>query len=241
MIQILICYFQKIVNVQKLQLSYKSFHFPLMFTEEEQQQLTSIISKLSPEEFQVLRDHFANKALSSSKRSSFTPEEDAKLRKLVQQYGEKSWPQVASYMEGRTTRQCRERYRHYLSPNIINGDWTPEEDKLLIEKYNQLGPKWVSIAKVFKTRTDINVKNRWIVLMRKNASIKCPPLIVKPSKSKRTPSRQAYIIKNFNNTSLEHQNNAISGTQQLADSNTFDIEEFDTFVDWSIDQTVELI
>ena len=97
----------------------------------------------------------------------FTPEEDMKLRKLVEEYGENNWNTISEKMEGRNTRQCRERWRYYLSPDINNDPWTAEEDKLLDQKYMIYGPKWKQIATFFSKRTDINVKSRWHVHMRK--------------------------------------------------------------------------
>ena len=83
----------------------------------------------------------------------FTPEEDMKLRKLVEEYGENNWYTISEKMEGRNTRQCRERWRYYLSPDINNDPWTAEEDKLLDQKYMIYGPKWKQIATFFSKRT----------------------------------------------------------------------------------------
>ncbi|OHS99610.1 r2r3-MYB transcription factor [Tritrichomonas foetus] len=96
----------------------------------------------------------------------FTKQEDEQLRKLVNEFGETDWDLVASYMEGRTRRQCRERWRKFLSPHLNNSPWTQEEDRLLLERYETFGPKWVTISRSFKNRTDINVKSRFLVLQR---------------------------------------------------------------------------
>jgi hypothetical protein len=39
--------------------------------------------------------------------------------------------------------------------------WTPEEDSLVIQKFHQIGPKWVEIGKLLSGRSGNNVKNRW--------------------------------------------------------------------------------
>ncbi|OHT10458.1 hypothetical protein TRFO_20274 [Tritrichomonas foetus] len=96
-----------------------------------------------------------------SVRQMFSPEEDKLLLALVKEYGDKNWRMIAKKMENRTTRQCRERYRNYLSPNLTNGPWTAEEDLLLEQKNFELGPKWATIAQSFKNRSDVNIKNRW--------------------------------------------------------------------------------
>lgn len=94
-------------------------------------------------------------------RHKFSPEEDEKLRQIVQEQGSNNWRFVAELMPGRSARQCRDRWKNYLAPGIKNGPWTPEEDQLLEEKYRELGSQWSRIAKCFPNRTDINIKNRW--------------------------------------------------------------------------------
>ncbi|OHT16854.1 Myb-like DNA-binding domain containing protein [Tritrichomonas foetus] len=103
------------------------------------------------------------------RRMKFLPDEDDMLRKLVNEYGESSWVQISSQMKGRNVRQCRERWKHYLSATCSSKDpFTEEEDRILIEKYLQLGPKWTKIAKFLKGRSDIQVKAR---IMQKLASL----------------------------------------------------------------------
>lgn len=105
-----------------------------------------------------------NNTMIHGRRQLFSYEEDEQLKKLVEQFGDKDWKFIARRMPGRSTRQCRERYKNYLSPEIKNGPWTKEEDELLKEKYNEYGPHWSSISKFFKSRSDVNIKNRWSAL-----------------------------------------------------------------------------
>lgn len=99
-------------------------------------------------------------------KRKFSPDEDEHLQQLVNQYGFKEWKTIAQNMLGRTARQCRERWRYYLHPSLKSQPWTPEEDDLLIQKYVQLGPHWAKIAKHFKHRTDISLKNRFRKIQR---------------------------------------------------------------------------
>jgi hypothetical protein len=94
-------------------------------------------------------------------RHKFTPDEDLQLRSLVERFGTKNWEEIARMIPARSARQCRDRYKNYLTDTVIPTPWTPEEDKLLIEKFHQIGPKWVEIGKLLSGRSGNNVKNRW--------------------------------------------------------------------------------
>jgi hypothetical protein len=81
--------------------------------------------------------------------------------RLVALHGTSQWDLVAKAMEGRTPRQCRERWKSFLSPGHVNGAWSTAEDRKLIELYRIHGPRWAFIARQFTGRSDYNVKNRW--------------------------------------------------------------------------------
>ena len=93
-------------------------------------------------------------------RYKFTVEEDIKLRELVEHSPDLNWDFIASQLPGRNRRQCRERWKHYLSGDK-NKPWTPEEDELLLIKYQEHGPKWSLLSSFFSFRTDTQIKNRW--------------------------------------------------------------------------------
>jgi hypothetical protein len=100
-------------------------------------------------------------------RLKFTAEEDSKLMTLVQKLGQSNWQSIASYMNGRTNRQCKERWVHYLDPNIVAQPWTRREDRLLEQKVSEVGKKWKQLEALFPGRTEISLKNRYNVLLRK--------------------------------------------------------------------------
>jgi transcription factor MYB, plant len=53
-----------------------------------------------------------------------------------------AWKIVAERMNnGRTSKQCRERWASYLRPGIKKGKWTYAEEQLIMEMYSTLGPK----------------------------------------------------------------------------------------------------
>lgn len=94
-------------------------------------------------------------------RRKFTPEEDKKIKLLVEKLGTDSWEIIAEYMPDRSARQCRDRYRNYLLDYLCQDPWTCEEDQLIMSKFSKIGAHWVQIAKVLGRRSGNDVKNRW--------------------------------------------------------------------------------
>lgn len=99
-------------------------------------------------------------------KRKFTVLEDNLIRELVRYHGEKAWKMIAAALTGRSARQCRERWRYYLAPNIQNPEWTVDEDRKLELLAGKHGHQWAKIAGLFERRTDVNVKNRWVLLQR---------------------------------------------------------------------------
>lgn len=100
-------------------------------------------------------------------KNKFSKEEDEKLRLLVHTLGDQDWELIASQMPGRNVRQVKERYLNYLNPGLNTEPFSYEEDQLLRQKYDDLGNKWVKMTQFFNGRTDIALKNRWMVIQRR--------------------------------------------------------------------------
>jgi hypothetical protein len=99
-------------------------------------------------------------------KSKFSAAEDGKLLDLVARFGTTNWIHIASLMETRNPRQCRERYANYLNPDLRQDNWTADEDLLLTQKHQEFGSKWNKIAKFFVNRSDNALRNRWQLLNR---------------------------------------------------------------------------
>lgn len=100
-------------------------------------------------------------------KKKFTPEEDSKIIQLVGDEKYPCWHFISQQIPGKTARQCRERYQHYLSPSISNAPWTEEENQLLETLQQQYGNNWAKITEYFKGRTNTYLKNKWNLRHRK--------------------------------------------------------------------------
>ncbi|CAG9314498.1 MYBL2_1 [Blepharisma stoltei] len=106
--------------------------------------------------------------------------EDNLLIELVQKYGTKQWAKISLEVNNalhgsltvRNGKQCRERWKNHLNPNLNKGEWSLEEDLLLMKQKLEVGKKWCSIAKRMPGRTENSVKNRWNSLIKAAKKIK---------------------------------------------------------------------
>ncbi|EEY59971.1 myb-like DNA-binding protein, putative [Phytophthora infestans T30-4] len=98
-------------------------------------------------------------------KGHWRPEEDDLLKELVAE-GRKNWGQVATRIPGRTSKQCRERWYNHLDPSIIRGEYSPEEDRMILDAQARLGNRWSAIAAMLPGRTEDAVKIRWKSLCR---------------------------------------------------------------------------
>jgi hypothetical protein len=103
-------------------------------------------------------------------RAKFSEQEDQQLCSLVEQFGDSNWPTVASFMRGRSVRQCRDRWHHYLAPACSAAEWTPEEDRLLVDRIRIVGKQWAKLTPIFPGRTGIAIRNHCCKLARQKSA-----------------------------------------------------------------------
>lgn len=70
----------------------------------------------------AVRAQFATRA-----KRMWTPEEDAILKEATEKWGQENWNAIGAALNGRTGKQCRERWLNNLRPDIRKGGWTKQE------------------------------------------------------------------------------------------------------------------
>ena len=150
-----------------------------IWTPEEDELLRNLVSQTQPNSWSLIAKYFPNKTSPQIAgrwekvlnpnlvKGSWTREEDEVVLKYVAEHGDKDWAKLALLLNGRTGKQCRERFKNHLDPNVHRSAWTPEEDQLLIDLHAQYGNQWTLISSHFEGRTDNCIKNRWNSTLKK--------------------------------------------------------------------------
>ncbi|KAJ4715740.1 MYB transcription factor [Melia azedarach] len=76
------------------------------------------------------------------RKRQWTPEEDEKLIACIEKHGEGNWqalPKPAGL--NRSWRSCRLRWKNYLRPEIRSGNFSPQEEELIVKLHSLLGDK----------------------------------------------------------------------------------------------------
>ena len=76
-------------------------------------------------------------------KGAWTREEDERLIAYIQAHGEGCWrslPKAAGLL--RCGKSCRLRWINYLPPDVKRGNFTDEEDELIIKLHSLLGNKF---------------------------------------------------------------------------------------------------
>lgn len=138
----------------------------------------------------VVTESLGYKTYRKNRRNSWSREEDAKLRQLINaalielgyvrgvadiktiQESERicksiSWENIANLFNDptRKPKDLRKRWTSSLDPNLKKGKWTPEEDSQLLKAYETHGPHWQSVSEGIPGRTEDQCAKRYIEVL----------------------------------------------------------------------------
>uniref|UniRef100_J3M0X7 Uncharacterized protein n=1 Tax=Oryza brachyantha TaxID=4533 RepID=J3M0X7_ORYBR len=104
------------------------------------------------------------------KKGPWTEEEDRALVEHIKKQGGhvgswRSLPRAAGL--NRCGKSCRLRWTNYLRPDIKRGNFSDEEERLIVRLHAALGNKWSTIATHLDGRTDNEIKNYWNTHIKK--------------------------------------------------------------------------
>lgn len=152
---------------------------PKYWTAEEDEKLRKAVEQYGPRHWKDIatfvpgRTHVQclqrwNKVLKPGlRKGAWTEEEDLTLTQLVESSdSQPNWSEIADSIPGRSAKQCRERWSFNLDPSINKGEWTAEEDRILLDSQVKLGNKWSQIAMLLPGRTENAIKTRHKSIIR---------------------------------------------------------------------------
>jgi hypothetical protein len=176
------------------------------WTAEEDDLLRSLVSTTQPNSWSAIAKYFPTKTAPQISgrwekvlnprlvKGGWTREEDEVIGQFVKENGTKAWAKLALLLNGRTGKQCRERFKNHLDPDVMRRVWTADEDRQLINLHREVGNQWTRIASLMNGRTDNCIKNRWNSTVKKRLERmeSGQPLVQKRG---RRPKSQSKLVK----------------------------------------------
>ena len=105
--------------------------------------------------------------LEKTNKGPWSTKEDKLLNEWIKKNGAKDWHECSKFIGGRTGKQCREHWKNCLNPEVKKGEWTLEEDLLIMISYNKFKGSWRDMIHLFEGRTENSIKNRFFSQLRK--------------------------------------------------------------------------
>ncbi|KAH6596903.1 hypothetical protein BASA50_004837 [Batrachochytrium salamandrivorans] len=93
---------------------------------------------------------------------NWTTAEDMKLLAAIDSCSPNDWLAVSQHLNGRSAKQCLQRYKFVVAPGKKKGRWNATEDETLLKAVQEFGRgKWNHIAAAVGTRTDMQCRERY--------------------------------------------------------------------------------
>ena len=132
------------------------------------------------------------------KKGQWSLQEDNLLKEWVKQNGTKNWEACGRFIQGRRGKQCREHWNNCLNPDLVKGEWTEEEDFLIMFFYEKCKGSWKKIVSLFNGRIENSIKNRFYSKLRKHATKNMNP----KERRRVCPKIKLHELKNYLNLAL---------------------------------------
>ncbi|XP_031130605.1 transcription factor MYB15-like [Ipomoea triloba] len=135
------------------------------------------------------------------KKGAWSKEEDDTLRAYVLKHGHQNWRQLPNLAGlSRCGKSCRLRWVNYLKPGIKRGNFTRDEDQLILNLHKQLGNKWSAIAARLPGRSDNEIKNHWHTCLKKFDNVG----VIESSKTQSSHSDDAQSVQSSDKSQQQH-------------------------------------
>eukprot|EP00529_Nitzschia_sp_RCC80_P008435 CAMPEP_0113504798 /NCGR_PEP_ID=MMETSP0014_2-20120614/34926_1 /TAXON_ID=2857 /ORGANISM="Nitzschia sp." /LENGTH=1174 /DNA_ID=CAMNT_0000399969 /DNA_START=400 /DNA_END=3924 /DNA_ORIENTATION=- /assembly_acc=CAM_ASM_000159 len=99
---------------------------------------------------------------------SWTKDDDIRLTDIMKKYkNPRDWEPIAiEHGMGKTAKECHERWIRYLKPGVRKGQWTDQEDAIVIEAVQtsseQPFTRWSDLAQRLPGRVGKQIRDRWV-------------------------------------------------------------------------------
>lgn len=99
---------------------------------------------------------------------SWTKDDDTKLVEVMKKYkNPRDWEPVArEHGRGKSAKECHDRWIRYLKPGVRKGQWTDQEDAIVVEAVTtsseQPFTRWSDLAAKLPGRVGKQIRDRWV-------------------------------------------------------------------------------